>query len=517
MDKMTLRGRLWLPLALAWLGLLALAAWSAWQARELQLGERRADLRNVVLMAASIAQGLEREARAGRLDADAARREAIARIADLRYGGDGYVTIVGANSVMVMHPTSPALDGRDMSGWRDARGFALYRAIAAAGASPAGGGFLEYWWPKPGESGPSPKLGYVQRFGPWGWDLIAGAYQDDVRAAYHRLLGRSLAALLALGAVVTLLTLATSRSIVRTLGAEPAALSAAISRIAAGDLGEVAGAARAPDGSVLASMAAMRAALLALIGSVRASAEGIASGARQIAAGNADLSARTERQAASLQETVASMEQVSAAVRHNAGHASEASALSLDASGIARRGNDTVGQVVRTIGEIRESSRRIADITGIIEGIAFQTNILALNAAVEAARAGEQGRGFAVVAGEVRALAQRSAQAAKAINALIAESTRRVGDGARLADAAGQAMDEVTRGIARVSGIVGEIAASSAEQSRGIGQIGLALAQVDDVTQHNAALVEQAAAASKALDEQGRHLRRAVSAFRVVG
>ncbi len=515
MDGMSLRKKLWLPLALAWIGLVALAVWGAWQARDLQLRERRADLRNVVLMASSIAQGLQRDVAAGKIDADAARREAIARIADLRYAGNGYITIVGANSIMVMHPISPALDGKDMSSWQDAHGFSLYRGIAATGASPEGEGFLEYWWPKPGEKEPSQKLGFVQRFAPWGWDFIAGAYQDDIRNAYYSMLFRSLLALCVLGAIVTALTMLASRSILRTLGAEPAELQDAISRFAAGDLSGLEGAERAPEGSMLASLVTMRTGLLELIGTVRACSEGIATGAAQIASGNADLSSRTEQQAASLQETAASMEQMTAAVRRNAESANEASMLSRDASDITLRGSSSVGEMVRTIGEISDSARRIADITGMIEGIAFQTNILALNAAVEAARAGENGRGFAVVAGEVRSLAQRASSAAKEIHALIAESSRKVEDGSRLASDAGKIMQEVTQAVARVTGIVEEIATASDEQRRGIEQIGIAIAQMDDVTQHNAALVEEAAAASNALDGQGRHLTDAVGVFRV--
>ena len=514
MQNLTLRQKLWLPLALAWLGLLSLTVWNALQARDLQLQERRADLRNLVQMSISIAQGLDREVQAGKIDAQAARREAIARIGDLRYGGNGYVTIVDANSVMVMHPTIPTLDGKDMSAWKDAKGFELYKGIAAAGSSPAGSGYLEYWWPKPNETAPSAKLGYVQRYAPWGWDMIAGAYQDDISADFHSMLARSLGALLLLGAVVTLLTVATSRSILRALGADPAVLSAATARIAAGDLAHTPSVARASEGSVLASMARMQGSLVDLVGKVRGVADGIATGAREIATGNADLSARTEQQAASLQETAASMDELTSTVRQNAENAQQASALSVNASEIARRGSEVVGRVVGTIGEISDSSSRIADITGIIEGIAFQTNILALNAAVEAARAGEEGRGFAVVATEVRNLAQRSSTAAKEIKELIAASVQKVQDGSQLADEAGRTMGEVTQAVARVTDIVGEIAAASSEQSRGIEQIGTAVTQMDEVTQQNAALVEQAAAASKALEEQGSQLAQAISAFR---
>ncbi|WP_326489792.1 methyl-accepting chemotaxis protein [Paraburkholderia sp. ZP32-5] len=476
--------------------------------------ERRADLRNVLEMAISIARGLDREVQAGKLDVAAARREAIARISDLRYEGNGYISIVGADSVMIMHPTNPALDGKDMSTWKDARGFALYKNGQIASASSENGVYLEYWWPKPGETVPSEKLGFLKRYRPWGWDFTAGAYEDDIHAAFYSTLGRSLTALLLLGAIMTLLAMAASRSVLRALGADPASLSAVAARIATGDLTEVQDAHRAPEGSVLALMGKMQRNLVILIGAVRGVADGITVGAREIASGNANLSVRTEQQAASLQQTAASMEELTSTVRHNAENTQQASVLSTSASAIARRGNEMVEQVVSTISDLRDSSARIADITGIIEGIAFQTNILALNAAVEAARAGEQGRGFAVVASEVRNLAQRSSVAAKEIKELIVASVQKVSDGSRLADDAGATMSEVTRAVARVNDIIGEIAAASSEQSRGIEQIGVAVTHMDEMTQQNAALVEEAAAASKVLEEQGNHLAEAVSAFR---
>nr|WP_257757464.1 methyl-accepting chemotaxis protein [Burkholderia glumae] len=306
-----------------------------------------------------------------------------------------------------------------------------------------------------------------------------------------------------------------TRGLLRSLGAEPDDLNAVARRVAGGDLSRVAGGEQAPEGSVLASMAQMQASLVQLIGQVRAAADGIATGSSQIASGNVDLSARTEQQAASLQETASSMEQLTSTVRQNAENSKQASLLSTNASEVAVKGSQVVGQVVSTMDDISASSTRIADITGIIESIAFQTNILALNAAVEAARAGEQGRGFAVVASEVRSLAQRSSVAAKEIKELIGESVRKVAEGSSLATAAGSTMTEVTQAVARVTDIMGEIASASQEQSRGIEQVNLAITQMDSVTQQNAALVEEAAAASKSLEGQGRHLTEAVAFFRM--
>ncbi len=318
-----------------------------------------------------------------------------------------------------------------------------------------------------------------------------------------------------LGAVLAAFLI--TRSLTRALGAEPGMLSGITRRVADGDLSPVAGAESAPAGSVLASMGEMQSSLVKLIGQVRTAADSIATGSSQIASGNQDLSSRTEQQAASLQETAASMEELTSTVRQNADNAQQASALAANASEVAEKGSGVVSQVVNTMSEISGSSAKIADITGIIEGIAFQTNILALNAAVEAARAGEQGRGFAVVASEVRSLAQRSSSAAKEIKDLIGESVQRVKDGAIFAGQAGETMAEVTQAIARVTDIMGEIAAASNEQSRGIEQVNVAITQMDEVTQQNAALVEEAAAASKSLEHQGQQLNESVAFFRIDG
>jgi len=254
--------------------------------------------------------------------------------------------------------------------------------------------------------------------------------------------------------------------------------------------------------------------LTEIVDKVRESSSSVAGAAQQIAAGNVDLSQRTEAQASSLQETAASMEELTSTVKQNADNAQHATALASTASEVAHKGSTVVSQVVSTMQDISERSSKIADITGIIEGIAFQTNILALNAAVEAARAGEQGRGFAVVASEVRSLAQRSSTAAKEIKELIASSVERIHDGSTLAGEAGETMTEVTQAVARVTHIMEEIAAASVEQKRGIEQVNQAISQMDEVTQRNAALVEEAAAASQSLQDQGQELNAAVAFFR---
>ncbi|WP_347557262.1 methyl-accepting chemotaxis protein [Robbsia sp. KACC 23696] len=270
-------------------------------------------------------------------------------------------------------------------------------------------------------------------------------------------------------------------------------------------------------GRLMEAFVTMRDGLAVTVGRVRHSGEAIASASKEIAAGNNDLSSRTEEQAASLGETAASMEELTATVKQNADNARVASNLAGEAKSVANDGGVIVGQVVQTMADIQDSSGKIADIIGMIESIAFQTNILALNAAVEAARAGEQGRGFAVVATEVRSLAQRSASAAKEIKSLIDTSGSRVEAGSTLVARAGETMEKMSKAIQRVTDVMAEIAAASEEQTRGIEQVNQAISQMDEVTQQNAALVEQAAAAASSLEDQASHLRVAVEVFKIDG
>lgn len=341
---------------------------------------------------------------------------------------------------------------------------------------------------------------------------VSARTADEGAALYDRM--RSLLIGLAvLGVVLSmLLGWVVKRGIVRPL----ARAVQAARQVAAGDLtSNIVVTTRDETGDLMQALKDMNDSLARIVKDVRDGCENIASASSQIAEGNADLSQRTEEQASSLEETAASMEELTSTVQQNASNASEADRLVGRASAVAGQGGEAVQGMVQTMSAIAESSRRISDITGVIDGIAFQTNILALNAAVEAARAGEQGRGFAVVAGEVRTLAQRSAVAAKEIKALIEESVGRVGDGARQANDAGNTMREVEDSVRQVATLVREISSASGEQADGIGQVNQAVSQMDSVTQQNAALVEEAAAAAVSMQEQASRLAQEVRRFKV--
>jgi len=306
-----------------------------------------------------------------------------------------------------------------------------------------------------------------------------------------------------------------TRSLLRQLGGEPVYAAQVAGQIAAGDLAVDVRTKAGDKGSLMFAMKEMRDSLARIVSEVRNGTDTINTAAGEIASGNLDLSSRTEQQASSLEETASSMEELTSIVKQNADNARQANGLADSATEIARRGGSVVSEVVQTMGNINESARKIVDIIGVIDGIAFQTNILALNAAVEAARAGEQGRGFAVVASEVRNLAQRSATAAKEIKALIDDSAEKVDAGTKLVDQAGATMTEIVESVKRVSDIINEISAASEEQASGIEQVNTAVSQMDEVTQQNASLVEQSAAAAESMQEQAARLSQIVSVFRL--
>ncbi|HET9642511.1 MAG TPA: methyl-accepting chemotaxis protein, partial [Burkholderiaceae bacterium] len=334
------------------------------------------------------------------------------------------------------------------------------------------------------------------------------AIRSEFKEAKALLLGLSAAAVL----IATLAAWYATRSITVPLNH-----AVRVAReVAAGNLAtQVQVVSKDETGELMHALMDMNRALSGIVADVRVVSDTIATTTSQIAAGNIDLSSRTEQQASSLQQTAASMEQITGTVRQNADNARQANALASSASELAMKGGQVVSQVVETMGSISTSAKRIADITAVIDSIAFQTNILALNAAVEAARAGEQGRGFAVVASEVRSLAQRSAEAAREVKSLIADSAQQVESGTHLVDQAGRTMQDVVSSVKRVSDIIGEISAAVQEQTQGIGQINEAIGQMDGMTQRNAALVEEAAGAAQSLSQQAGSLVQAVSVFKL--
>ncbi len=510
--RLSVARRLAALVTLTLLSMLALLASMMVSERKLLLDERAANVRQVVETVHGIAVHYHALAAKGEMSDAEAQQRAMEAMRPLRYSGNEYFWVNDMVPRMLMHPIRPELQGQDLSGNKDPSGKLLFVEFVNV-VKRQGEGFISYLWPKPGSDKPVEKVSYVKGFAPWGWVIGSGVYTDTVQATFLQRLAQAggITALLAL--LLLAVSWMIAHSIFRQLGAEPAQLNAITHRIANGDLTVDIPPTR-DSNSVTHGIRAMRDSVAHIVRDVRQGAEGVATASSEIAQGNHDLSGRTESQASALQQTAASMEQLGSTVRQNSDSAQQANQLALSATQVAEQAGGVVGQVVHTMRDIDASSHKIADIIGVIDGIAFQTNILALNAAVEAARAGEQGRGFAVVAGEVRLLAGRSAEAAKEIKTLISDSVARVEQGSALADKAGTTMTEVVSAIRRVTDIMGEISAASREQSTGVAQVGEAITQMDQATQQNAALVEEMAAAASGLKTQALQLVNTVATFR---
>jgi methyl-accepting chemotaxis protein len=506
--------RLWLPLILSLLCLAGISVYNAYQTREMRMEERKADLIHASEIALSVVKTFGDEVAAGSMPVAEAQKRAMDIIRNMRYGEHGYFMIFNSRPTILMHAAQPEMNGKDVGDVKDSNGVYYYRDTVDA-VRRDGHGFTAYAFPKPDATEASPKISYNVIYQPWDWILRTGIYVDDVDAAFRVSLFESLGILAVLGCILSAIVVLLNRGILRSLGGEPSYAAEIANQIASNDLTAVVKTAPDDRSSLLFSMKRMQDQLTRTISTIKVSADSIATATHQIAAGNQDLSQRTEEQAASLEETASSMEQLTGTVTQNADNASQANQLAARAAQVAEQGGVAVSRVVETMEGINASSDRIANIVGIIESIAFQTNILALNAAVEAARAGEQGRGFAVVASEVRSLAQRSSAASKEIKELIQNSVERVRAGAGHVQEAGTKMREITHEIRRVTDIMGEITAASQEQSKGIGQVNQAVTQMDEVTQQNAALVEQAAAAASSLESQASDLKASVSMFRL--
>ncbi|WP_211465183.1 methyl-accepting chemotaxis protein [Collimonas silvisoli] len=513
MKNPSLKAKLWLVLAVMWLGLLLLAGWSALNTRDTMMREREAGLKNVVETAAGIVKGYADDVAASKLSLADAQSQALQRISTMRYAQDNYVFVFDSRPVVLMHPTSKDIVNKNVGERKDTEGKLYYAEMVKLGKQQQQG-IVHYMGRLPGTADArGEKISHVNYFAPWDWFLVSGVFVNDVQAAFYDNLLKQLLIMFIIGATVSGTMLLIIRSVTRSLGGEPSYAAAIAARIAGGELDLAVLVDGRDTTSLLYAMRQMQQQLAAAITEIREGSHNIGASIKEISAGNSDLSARTEQQAASLEQTAASMEQLTATVRQNADK--QAGQLAQSASSIAAKGGEVVGQVVHTMQGITDSSKRIADIISVIDGIAFQTNILALNAAVEAARAGEQGRGFAVVAAEVRNLAQRSAQAAKEIKELIGDSVSKVDGGSELVARAGQTMDEIVQAVKRVTDIMAEVTVASEEQSSGIEQVNQAVTQMDKVTQQNAALVEQVAAAASSLEGQAQRLQDAVSVFHV--
>ncbi|AKJ30854.1 methyl-accepting chemotaxis protein [Caldimonas brevitalea] len=475
------------------------------------LDERGALVRQTVETAYGALVQAHAQELAGRLSRADAQQLALQTVREMRYGNGEYFWVNDLHPRMLMHAVKPELIGQDMSGHKDPNGKAVFVAfVQKVRAEQAG--FVDYLWPKPGAEKPVPKVSYVKGFAPWGWVLGSGLYVDDVKDELMRDLYVLAAWVLGASLLSWVVGRAVSGTIVR--GVEKAVRVA--EGIAAGDIAqEMAPRGRDEIARLIAAMQRMTGNLNRMVGTVRGSADAMASAAAQIASGNHDLSHRTEQASADLQETAASMSQLHGLLQRTEAAARDANTVADAASAAAVQGSTVVREVVETMGEIRVSSGKMGQILTTIDAIAFQTNLLALNAAVEAARAGEQGRGFAVVAAEVRGLAARSAEAAGEIKTLIGDSVSKVESGTRLVEHAGAAMQKIVESVTQVNVIIGGIRDAASQQAHGIGEIHRSATRLDDMTQQNAALVEESAAAASSLQEQAQQLLRSVEAFKL--
>ncbi len=493
------------------LSLLVLSAFFVSSERSLVLREHENEVQQSVAIAYGIVEHYHSLASAGTISEEVAKESAKQVISKLRMNGTDYFWINDSSARMVMHPIKPELVGKDMSDNRDPNGTYIFREFVRISKNQSGSGFVKYMWPKPGEAAPVAKLSYVKLFAKWDWIIGSGIYVDEIEKIIQNQIMYALFAIVFVATLMLFFGSFIARSIIRPIDK---AVSVA-KTIASGDLNsDISSRNNNEAGQLLRALSGMNDSLKKVVSQVRFGSDSIAVATQQIAAGNGDLASRTEQQASAVEQTVNHIGQLNQAIQSNNQASRSANELVLNVSQRASDAGEAVKNVIDTMQSIGDGAHKIVQIIGVIDSIAFQTNILALNAAVEAARAGEQGKGFAVVATEVRALARRSAEAAKEIKTVITASVERVEEGMSRVKDAGMTMDEVVTKIGKSTQLMSIISHACSEQATDVIRINEAMSIISGMAEQNAALIEEVAAASDSLNQQAKQLTEVVSVFR---
>lgn len=514
--KFSFRTKLWLPLLLSVMALLIIYLFGNYQLYEARLQERKTALKEMVDVSLHMVRDYHRLVENKVIDTEAAQRQALQRIKSMRFGTEGHIRVLSTDAFMIMNPLDESMDGQDASQITDVNGVNFHAQLAQLGRD-GGTGYVSFLWPHARGGEPVEKIAYAVGFEPWGWVMNAGVYVDDIhKDTYESLLIASVVVLvivLFLAVVMTYLV----RSIIRELGGEPEQVRLVAQEISQGNLMGSSALSHARRDSVLGTMDIMRQHLAQALAVIQLNADNIRLGAESLNTGNHELSGRTVQQAAALQETASAMEQMHSTVHQSVAGMKTAEELMQELYRITAQTSQQMQKLDERMQSIATASSKVGEITGVIDSIAFQTNILALNAAVEAARAGEQGRGFNVVAAEVRALAQRTTAAAREITQLIQVAQGTIDEGGSLMQQVNAAIALVVTSAEQAREIMLQLTQSSNEQGQGIAQINTAVGQLDTSTQQNAEMVQAVYSTSENISQQALGLTELLKAFRIEG